>query len=184
MSKGFEYFFSNLGKSLLVKIADPSNKYNLESVFLYYSNFAIPELFGIKSTSQEKVFKIMENIGISKASGIDKLPGRFLKDGAKILSKPISEICNLSISHGIFPNACKVAKLKPIFKKDKKVDPSNYRPISLLLLISKIIEKVVLAQTNEFLSANKILYNYQFGFRTNHLSNLCLSSDLCLSIRF
>ena len=111
----------------------------------------------------------MENIEISKGSGIDKLPRKFLKDCAKILSKPISEICNFSISHGIFPNACKVAKLKPIFRKGKKVDPSNYRS-----LISKIIEKVVHDQTNEFLSANKILYNYQSGLRTNHLTNLCL----------
>ena len=117
----------------------------------------------------------MGNIEISKASGIDKLPGRFLKDGAKILSKPITEMYNLSISHGIFPNACKVAKLKPIFKKGKKVDPSNCRPILLLPLISKITEKVVHNQTNEFLSANKILYNYQSGFRTNHSTNLCLS---------
>ena len=97
----------------------------------------------------------MENIEISKASGIDKLPGNFLKDGAKILCKPISEICNLLISHGIFPNACKVAKLKPIFKKGKRVDLSNYRSISLLPMISKIIEKVVHDQTNEFLSATR-----------------------------
>ena len=117
----------------------------------------------------------MEKIDISKATGIDKLPGRFLKDGADFLSKPISKICNLSISHGIFSNACKVAKLKPIFKKGKKVDPSNCRPISLLPLISKIIEKVDHYQTNKFLSDNKILYNYQSGFRTNHLANLCLS---------
>ena len=94
----------------------------------------------------------MKNIEISKASGIGKPPGRFLKDGAKILPKPISEIYNLSISHGIFPNACKVAKLKPIFKKGKKVEPSNYRPISLLPLISKIIEEVVHDQTNDILS--------------------------------
>ena len=80
----------------------------------------------------------MENIEISKASGIEKLPGRFLRDGTKILFKPISEICNLLISHGIFSDACKFAKLKPI-KKIKKVDPSNYMPISLLPLISKII---------------------------------------------
>ena len=147
----------------------------LESVFLYYSNFAIPELFHIKSTSEENVFKIMENIEIFEASGIDKLPGRFLKGGVKILSKPISEICNLSISHGIFPNASKVSKLKPIFKKGKKLDPSNYRPISLLPLISKILGKVAHDQANKFLSANKILYNYQSGFRTNHPTNLCLS---------
>ena len=105
----------------------------------------------------------MQNIEISKTSGTDKLPGRFLKDGTKILSKSVSEICNLSISHGIFPNACKVAKLKPIFRKGKKVDPSNYRS-----LISKIIEKVVHDQTNEFLSASKILFNYQSRFRSNH----------------
>ena len=135
MSKVFKDFFSNLAKSFLDKIPDPSNKYNLESVFLYYLNFAIPELFHIKSTSEEEVFRIMENIEISKASGIDKLPGNFLKDGAKILCKPISEICNLLISRGIFPNACKVAKLKPIFKKGKKVDPSNYRPLLSLPLI-------------------------------------------------
>ena len=172
MSKVFKDFFSNLAKSFLDKLPDPSNKYNLESVFLYYSNFAIPESFHIKSTSEEKVLKIMENSEISKASGIDKLPGRFLKDSAKILSKPISEICNLSIFHGISLNACKT---KPIFKKGKKVDPSNYRPILLLPLISKIIEKVVHNQTNEFLSANKISYNYQSGFITNHSTNLCLS---------
>ena len=132
MSKVFKDFFSNSAKSFLDKPPDPSYKYNLESVFLYYSE------------------EIMENIEISKTSGITKLPEKFLKDGAKILSKSISEICNLSMSHGIFPNACKIVKLKAIFKKGKKVDPSNYRPISLLPLIPKIIEKVVPGQKNEF----------------------------------
>ena len=82
----------------------------------------------------------MENIEISKAASIDKLPGRFLKNSIEILSKPISEVCNLSVSNGVFP---KLAKLKLIFKKDKKGDPSNYGPISLLPLIWKIIEQVV-----------------------------------------
>ena len=77
-------------------------------------------MFHIKNTSEEKVFKMKKNIEISKATGIDKLPGRFLKDGAEILSKPTGETCNLSISHGIFCNACKVAKLKPICKNGKK----------------------------------------------------------------
>ena len=61
----------------------------------------------------------MENIRISKAASMGKLHGRFLKDGAEIISKPISEICNLSISHGIYPNACKITKLRLIFKKGK-----------------------------------------------------------------
>ena len=57
MSKIFKDFFSNLAESFLAKLRDLSNKYNLESIFLYYSNFAIPEVFHIKSTSEEKVLK-------------------------------------------------------------------------------------------------------------------------------
>ena len=98
-----------------------------------------------------------------------------MKDGANILAKPISVLCNLSISQGVFPNACKVAKIKPIFKKGTKTDPSNYRPISLLPSISKIIESVIHDQTNAILSDEDILYNYQSGFRGNHSTNLCLS---------
>ena len=97
-------------------------------------------MFHIKSTSEEKVFKITKIIEISKVAGIGELLGGAYQWNLQLLN----------------PNACKVAKLKPILKKKKKVDPSNYRPISLLPLISKIIEKVVNDQTNEFLSDNKI----------------------------
>ena len=57
MSKVFKDFFSNLARSFIDKLPDPSNKYNLESVFLYYSNFAIPELFGIKVLHKKKFLK-------------------------------------------------------------------------------------------------------------------------------
>ena len=67
----------------------------------------------------------MTNIESSKSAGVDKLTGRFLKDGTNILVKPISAVLNLSISQGVFPNTCKVAKLRPIFKKEKKTDPSS-----------------------------------------------------------
>ena len=93
----------------------------------------------------------MTNIESSKATGVDKLSGRFLKDGANILAKLISALYNLSISQGVFPSVFKVAKLKPIFKKEKKTDPSNYRPISLLPSFSKITERVIHDQTNAFL---------------------------------
>ena len=135
----------------------------------------ISDDFCLSITSEEKFLKIMTNIEISKAAGVDKLSCRFLKDGTNILAKPISTLCNLSISQRVFPNACKVAKLKPIFKKGKKTNPSNYRPISLLQSISKIIERVIHDQTNAFLSDEDILYNYQSGFRGNHSTNLCLS---------
>ena len=116
----------------------------------------------------------MTNIESFKAAGVDKLSGRFLKDGVSILAKLISALCNLPISQGVFPSACKVAKLKPIFKKGKKTDPSNYSPISLLPSILKVIERVIHDQKNVFLLDENLLYNYQSSFRGNHSANLCL----------
>ena len=175
ISKIFKNFFSNLGQSLLIKLPNPPDKYNLQSVIRCYSSFMISDDFCLSNTSEEKVLKIMTNIESSKAAGVDKLSGRFLKDGANILAKLISTLCNLSISPGVFPNACNIAKLKPIFKKGKKTNPSNYRPISMLPSISKIIERKIHDQTNAFLLDEDISYKCQSGFRGNHSTNLCLS---------
>ena len=117
----------------------------------------------------------MKPSNICKAAVLDDLSIRFLKDGSRVLSKPISELCNLSIKLGSFPDSCKIAKLKPLLKKGSKTNPSNYRPISLLPLISKIIENMIHEQTSSFLSNNEILYNYQSGFRKNHLTDSCLT---------
>ena len=114
-------------------------------------------------------------MNIDKAAGIDDLSEKFLKDGANILAKPISELCNLSIKFSLFPTDCQIAKLKPLFKKGSTTLPKNYRPISLLPLISKIIEKVIHDQTQAFLDENKILYRFQSGFRKYFSTDLYLS---------
>ena len=175
ISKIFKNYFSNLAESLLIKLPKPPDKYNLKSVIQCYSNFAITAEFFLVSTTEKQVLKIMQDIKNSKAAGLDKLSGKFLKDGTDILAKPVSTLCNLSISRRVSPSACKIAKLKPIFKKGKKTNPSNYRPISLLPVISKTIEKVVHDQTNAFLSDENILCNHQSGLRANHSKKLCLS---------
>ena len=110
----------------------------------------------------------MKNCDINKAAGIDDLSGRLVKDGANILTIPITQICNLSIKFSHFRKDCKVAKLKPLFKKDTKRYPKNFRPISLLPIVSKIIEKVIHDQTVIYLTGNNVLYKYQSGFRKNH----------------
>ena len=106
--------------------------------------------FHLTYTTEIDIEIILRSTNVRKAAGIDDLSGRFLKDGSRVLSKPISELCNLSIKLGSFPDACKIAKLKPLFKKGSKTNPSNYRPISLLPLISKIIEKLIHEQTSSF----------------------------------
>ena len=99
-----------------------------------------------------------------KAAGLDSLSERFLKEGEKFLVKPISDLCNFSINSDKFPDSCKVAKLRPLYKKCSLTQPCNYRPISLLPLISKVIKKVMHNQTSTFLNSENLLYTYQSDF--------------------
>ena len=96
------------------------------------------------------MLKHFQDLDENKAAGLDNLSGKFLKDGATVLAKPISQICNLSIKYSIFPSNCKIAKLKPLFKKGSKTASKNYRPISLFPLVSKKIEKIIHDQTKKF----------------------------------
>ena len=68
----------------------------------------------------------------SKAPGLDGISSKFLKDGAEVLALLLCNLVNLSIKQSSFPGQCKIAILKPLFKKSSKSDPKNYRPISLL----------------------------------------------------
>ena len=141
----------------------------------HYRHIIQADAFHLTYTTEIDIEKILRSASVHKTADIDDPSGRFLKDGSRVLSKPISELCNLSIKLGSFPDSCKIAKLKPLFKKGSKTNPSNYRPISLLPLISKIIEKLIHEQTSSFLSNNELLYNYQSGFRKNHSTDSCLT---------
>ena len=141
-------FYSNLAGDLLKKLTTPPNKFGLDTVKLYYQNHNINNLnFAFNYTTEEIVLKILQSINTTKASGLDGVAGKFLKDGSSILVTPITQICNLSIKLSTFPNKCKPAKLKPLFKKGSKTEAKNYRPISLLPLVSKIMEKIIHNQT-------------------------------------
>ena len=139
----------------------------------YYRHFIQTDAFRLTYTTEIDMKKILKSTNIRKAAVIDELSGRFLQDGSRVLSKPVSELCNLSINLGSFPDSCKIAKLKPYFKKGSKTNPSNHRPISLLTLISKIIEKLIHEQTSSFLSNNELFHNYQSGFPKKHSTDSC-----------
>ena len=141
--KTFKSFYSNLAGNLLGKLPKSPNRYTIKFVS-FYKKHSLSENFKLDSTSDGYIFNILKNVEVTKSTGIDQISGKFLKDGARILAKPINELCNLSMTVGSFPDACKITKVKPLFKKGSKTDPSNYRPISLLLLLSKVFERVVL----------------------------------------
>ena len=80
----------------------------------------------------------------------------------------MADLFNLSFTTGVFPSVLKTPKVVPVFKKDSKLDYSNYRPISLLSNIEKILEKLMYKRLYTFLNKNNVIYNLQFGFRQQY----------------
>ena len=134
----FKEFFCNLASDLVAKLPPPSKRFGLDTVRSYYQDILglLPSKFKFSNVTEDHVLQLLKDMNVDKAAGIDNLSGKFLKDGANILAKPISELCNLSIKYSLFPTDCQIAKLKPLFKKGSTTLPKNYRPISLLPLIS------------------------------------------------
>ena len=126
-------------------------------------------------TREKNVYEILQCIDISKPAGTDKISGTYLKDDANILAKPMAEICNTSISSGFFPSNCKIAKLKPLYKKGSKTNHENFTPTHSYHWYQRVVERILHDQVDNFQLQNNILYNYQSGFRINHSTDFCLS---------
>ena len=163
----FFFFFDTLADNLVANLRTTSLRFGLTSVGQYYEKILkLPNSkFKFNFVSKGTVLKLLKDLDENKAAGLDNLPGKFLKDGATVLAKPISQICNLTTKYSIFLSDCKVEKLKPLFKKDSKTAPKNYCTITLLPLVSKIIEKVIHDQAQSILDKNNTIYRYQSGFR-------------------
>ena len=127
----------------------------------YHKKCNFKERLLFAKIESDKVLKILKNFDESKAPGIDDLSGIFLKDGASLLATPITQLWNLSTSSGRYPDACKIAKLRLLFKKGSKTDPKNYRPTFLPPLMSEMLEKIVNEQIMAFLDKHNILYIFQ-----------------------
>ena len=110
----------------------------------------------------------------NKSTVPSSIPKKLFKQVKKPLSDPVTLLINLTFSEGKFPSILKVGKIFPVHKKGCKTEVTNYRPISLLSNISKIIEKVVHDRLYMFLEQNNAFYNYQFGFINNHSANYAL----------
>ena len=132
----FRQFFCNLASDLVAKLPLHSNEFGIISVRNYCQIILnlLPFKFNFSNVTEDFVIKLYK------------------------AAKPISKICNFSIKNSILPIHCQMAELKPLLKKDSTTHPRNYPLISLLPLISKIIEKVIHDQAQTFLDENKILY--------------------------
>lgn len=138
--------------------------------------------FTIGYISKIFVEKELRALSRNKATGPDELPPGMLKDCATHISKPLSYILNLSIDSGTVPSIWKAAKITPIFKSGNRELPENYRPISVLPVLSKILEKAVHHRLLDFLESNSLLSESQYGFR-KHRSTKLAATLLCDDIR-
>ena len=150
--------FSQIGPSLASQIQATSSK---------YTDYITPteQIFRLTEISSQEILELIEKIPGNKASGLDNISARLLKEAAPVVTRSLSYIINLSITTGIFPNSWKIAKVTPIFKGDATTDPNNYRPISVLPIVSKLIKRIVFKQLYEYLNSNYLLTESQSGFR-------------------
>ena len=116
----------------------------------------------------QEISEIISLLKTGKSLGPNSIPMKILKILCPLISASLSQIINESFQSGIFPEKMKLAKVIPLFKKGCPLTASNYRPISLLSVFSKITEKVIYKRLYKFLQIHEILYTLQFGFRESH----------------
>ena len=105
---------------------------------------------------------ILDHLDVSKATGPDNIPGRVLKECAREIAPSLTKLCNLSLSLGEFPSQWKRANVVPVYKKGDRNLCDNYRPVSLLCITSKILEKAVFNKLSDILLSK--LSKIQHGF--------------------
>ena len=91
------------------------------------------------------------------------------------ISKAIAQLLNISTKNSIFPESWKTARVTPIFKEGDKSEPSNYRLISVLPVLTTLLEKLIFNQLYKYLNNNNLLSQKQSGFRARHSTVSCLS---------
>ena len=129
--------------------------------------------FKIDDISEEEVLDIIKQCEI-KATGPQSIPVNLLKLIPDLIIAPLVKIIDNSFTTGIFPDALKISKVIPIHKGDSTQELNNYRPISLLSIFDKIIEKLMYKRLYNFLEYHNILFENQFGFRKNNSTTYAL----------
>ena len=118
--------------------------------------------------NQETVEKLLSKIKETKSPGTDQIHPKFIKETAKNLAKPITEIFSKSMDEGTLPNDWKKANVTPLHKKGPKHKVSNYRPISLTSILCKTMERIVRDAIMEHMESNNLFTKHQHGFRKGH----------------
>lgn len=169
ISNEFNQYFANVGPSLANLIQDVHEK---PTDYIHFSS--LNSLFLSPATPSEVNTVIMQLKNTSCAN--NAIRPDILKSVSSTIQDPLCRIINMSFTEGVFPDELKCATITPVFKTGDPSLMSNYRPISILPIFSKIFERIVYNRIYEYLDANNFLYKHQYGFRKNHSTSTALTT--------
>ena len=118
--------------------------------------------------TETEVMDLINSLPSGVATGLDHISSKLLKLIAPAIAPSLAKVLNCSIKNGIYPAELKLARVTPIYKQGKKADVDNYRPISVLPVLSKILKKHICHHFMAYLNAHCPLYKQQSGFRSQH----------------
>ena len=151
------------------------NSYFSSISFIDDSNAKLPDFYSLcnKSISdicilEQEVIDIISILQTNKAVGPDNISHKMLKSTVLTIAKPLCLLFNRSLSDCIFPCSWKLANVLPLYKKDDSSCVSNYRPVSLLSCVSKIMERIIFKHVYNYFYENDLFYKYQAGFLPGH----------------
>ena len=149
-----------------------------------YSIKTVSHTFTLTETTDD-ILKLISSLLLNKASVLDGISCRLLKEATSIVAPSLTHIINLSITIGIFPDEWKLAIVSLVYKEGGGDDPNNYRPISVLPVISKLIERIVLDQFYEYLIVSDLLADTQSGFKLLHSTQTALleATNECMVLK-
>jgi len=160
----FNAYFATIGP----KLASSIETNNIIHPFQTYLGIPPNSHFTFHEVTEAQVKEIIKDINVKNSFGHDKISTRLLIKLIPSFITEITLIINQCIRSGTFPNLLKLAKVIPIYKKDNPSNFGNYRPISILPSMSKVIEKVIYLQINAYFKTNNLYFDSQHGFRKNH----------------
>jgi hypothetical protein len=159
ISNHFNEFFTSVGTKISNSI--PLVQRQPEDSVQYPND--VP-LLNLTNTTPEHVLKIIKSLAPKASCDVYGTSTKMIKFIGEKIAVPLSHIFNLSLSCGVFPSKLKKCRVIPIYKAGDSLDVDNYRPISLLSSISKILEKIVAGKLINHLLSNDLLYPNQYGF--------------------
>lgn len=161
----FCQYFSNVGLEYANLIPKSHRSY---SDYVAMNRHRNPNTLYFSPTDPNEIIKIIKSLKSTKSCGNDNISSLILKQAQNSISVPLSILINKSLSTGTFPDTLKIAKVIPIYKSKDRDNIANYRPISLLSSLSKVLEKVVHKRLYYFIEINDIFNENQYGFRPKH----------------